>query len=109
MLYACAARFPRAAIDHCLHDNWDGELLTALRDLGSSIRNCCYHCDCSRESLAERYRLRPKAVRAPCGVLSEASDVPVKPWLWPRQSDRCCEIAISLNDWRPTRAKRMFL
>ncbi len=84
-------------------------LITSYMNPGSSIRNCCYHCDCSRESLAERYRLRPKAVRAPCGVLSEASDVPVKPWLWPRQSDRCCEIAISLNDWRPTRAKRMFL
>src|SRR5947207_3689914 len=96
MLYACAAGFPRAAIDHCLHDDWDGDLLTAVCDPGSSIRNCCYHCYGFREPLAERYRLRPKAVPATCGVLSEASDVPVKPWLWPRKSDSCCEIAISL-------------
>ena len=91
MLYARVACFPRPAIDHQLHDNWGRELLSALCAPGSSVRNCFYHCDCSRESLSEGYRLRPKSVPATCGILSEASDVPVRLPPQPRHCDRCCE------------------
>src|SRR5882762_1232051 len=78
MLYACAASFPRAAIDDRLHDHWDGELLTAVCDSSSSVRNCRHHFNCSRESLSKRCPLCPKAVSEPRGVLSEAPHVPIK-------------------------------
>lgn len=78
-----------SAIDDRLHDDWGRGLLSALCDSGSSVRNCFNHCDCSPESLSKGYRLRSKSVPATCGVLSEASDVPVKPALWSHHPDGC--------------------
>ena len=97
MLYACTAGFPRAAIDHRLHDDWGWRFITPLCDPGGSVRDGFGHGDRFRESLSEGFRSRPKAVPTACGVLSQASDVPVKPWLWPRHRDCCCEIALALS------------
>ena len=82
MLYACAASFSRAVIDHRLHDDWSRESLSTRCDPGSRARNCFHHCDCSREPLSKGYCLRSQSVPATGGVLSEASDVPVKLFLW---------------------------
>src|ERR1700741_787693 len=78
MLYTCAASFPRASIDDCLHDHWDGELLTLICNSSGSVRNCRHHFNCSREPLSKRCSLCPKAVSELRGVLSEAPHVPVK-------------------------------
>src|ERR1700733_1051452 len=71
MLDARVASFPRAAIDHHLHDDWRWGLLSAFCNPTSNVRDSFSHCDLSRQSFSEGFCSRSKQIPATCGVLSE--------------------------------------